>query len=201
MRSVILLSGGIDSAVLLADRVRVTASPARDICAVTFDYGQNAKYQEIEAAGKIAGHYGIEQRTIKLADVFGECALRGTGQVPAGHAAKPDATVVPGRNLVFISVAVAVAAAGNYDSVMFGANQDDLAGYRDCRREFIDCISQAAWWGSKVTVHAPFNQHSKAAIMAYGKQIGVPLHVTWSCYQGGDTPCGVCGACELRDHQ
>lgn len=195
MRSVILLSGGIDSTVLLATRYSV----GDEIIAVSFNYGQT-HLRELAAARSIAHHYRVKHQIVSLANVFHGSALTGDTGIPTQHAEEPDATTVPGRNLVMISIGAAVAAAHQAPVVMFGANADDAAGYKDCRQKFVDAVSEATYTGtdSGVTVSAPLLRFTKRQIIDHGYRLDAPMHLTWSCYRGGEVHCGNCGACVSR---
>lgn len=194
MKCVVLLSGGIDSTVLLADRIA-----CGHVChALTFNYGQLNAHREFHAAKMIAAHYDVEHTWIPISPImFGHSALFGTLDMPDGHANAPDATVVAGRNIVLLSAAAAFASSVGATAVMFGANRDDAAGYADCRPEFIDHIDEAAYWSHKVRVSAPLLFMTKHQIVERGRELSVPLQHTWSCYEASG-PCGRCGACELR---
>jgi 7-cyano-7-deazaguanine synthase len=168
---------------------------------VTFDYGQTHR-REIAAATAIADYYGVEHRVIDLAGVLGGSALTGDSAIPHELAAAPDATYVPARNLVMLSIGAAIAEQVQACAVLFGANSDDRSGYPDCRPEFVMAMNQAAMLGTArgVSINAPFVCHPKREVVAYGESIGAPLYMTWSCYEGSaDGPCGRCGACQTRD--
>lgn len=195
MKAVVLLSGGLDSAVLLADRVR-----HGDECrALTFDYGQRNRYREVGAAAEVAEHYGVRHTVIPLdRRIFGLSALLGNSEVPDGHAEEPDATEVVGRNMVFLSCGAAYAASAGAACVLFGANAGDRAGYPDCRPEFIRHIGDAGYYSHGVRVAAPYMFADKAEITRLGVELGAPLDLTWSCYNDFAGPCGRCGACVSR---
>lgn len=190
MKAVVLLSGGVDSTVLLAARI----AGGDECVAVTFEYGQ-LHVREVAAAKMIARHYGVLHHIVPLDGIFASCALTGDGEIPISHAEQPDATTVPGRNLVMLSCASAIASAVDAVAVLFGANADDVAGYLDCRYSFIAPLDEASRRSHKVTITAPFCAMSKAQIIELGKELGAPLEWTWSCYRGEETPCGNCGAC------
>jgi 7-cyano-7-deazaguanine synthase len=190
MKSVVLLSGGVDSTVLLASRRDL----GDELMAVTFDYLQTHR-REILSADAIADHYRIRHEVIPISGVFTGSALTGHFPVPVDH---NDNTIVPGRNLVFIALAVAVAQSWHASTVFIGANADDAANYPDCRPDFISNIGQAVTAAYPVSVNAPLLSRSKADILRLAHQLNVPLELTWSCYRGGNTPCGMCGACRTR---
>jgi 7-cyano-7-deazaguanine synthase len=191
MKSVVLLSGGIDSTVALAH--------TKAELALFVDYGQT-HCKELRAAAAIAKHYGIEHYKLDIADaLYLPSALTGHGTIPDSHAEEPDATFVPGRNLLLIALATAWANAWGYGAVVIGANADDNAGYPDCRPNFIESLSEATQAGYGVSVWAPLVRMTKRQVIAYGRQLGIPFDLTWSCYRGGDEPCNQCGACESRN--
>lgn len=167
MRSVILLSGGIDSTVLLAAR----HAADDEIIAVTFDYGQPGRQQEIDAAARVANHYRVmHHQIVPLRGVF--------GHVPNGE--------VPGRNLAFIGVGVAIAAQHSARAVLIGTNADDGANYADGRARFIEQCNEAAAWGTRpaITVQAPLIAASKAQVIDLAERLRVPLELAWT--SGGD---------------
>lgn len=194
MKVVVLLSGGIDSAVLLTDRV----SRGDDCLAVTFDYGQTHS-REVDAAKKIAAYLNVPWRMVPF--LLGGSALTGDGEIPDGHAETVDATYVPGRNLVMIALAAHFAERFGAAAVLLGANSDDAAGYPDCRPQFITAMDQAVSLGTArgISVAAPYAALTKAQVVALGLEFEAPLQFTWSCYRGGERPCGRCGACESRE--
>ena len=193
MNSVLLLSGGLDSAVLLGHRLK----NGDEITAISFDYGQTHRAQELAAAKKIAAHYGVPHRIVGAASITLPSALTGAVDIPADH---QEATVVPGRNLMLCAIGAAIADAEGKEAVLFGANADDQHVYKDCRPSFIEHISLAACFGTKnqVAVLAPFTVLTKKTIVDMGRQLGVPIELTYSCYRGGEQPCADCGACKTR---
>lgn len=195
MKTVVLLSGGIDSTVLLADRV-----VGGDEClALTFDYGQT-HYREITAAEHIAKVLRAQWQFMFLSCLSGS-ALTGQGDIPETTATAVDTTYVPGRNIVMLAIAASYAERVGASAVLFGANRGDHAGYPDCRPEFITAMDQAIGIGTSagVSVSAPFCTWTKTEIVEHGRELDAPLHLTWSCYRGGADPCGRCGACQSRE--
>jgi len=188
MKTLVLLSGGIDSTVALAH--------TKAELALSVYYGQTHR-KELHAAAAIAKHYGVEHHEVNIASALDiSCALTGKGVIPEGHADEPDATFVPGRNLVLISIATAWANAWGYGAVVIGANADDNAGYPDCRPKFVEALSDATSAGYGVAVWAPLVRMTKRQVISYGRQLDIPFGLTWSCYRGGTVQCGRCGACE-----
>ena len=180
--------------------------------ALTFDYGQRHR-TELDRAAGIAGHYRADHLVVQLdTRAWGGSALTdpsiavptsGAGSGP-GEPAIP-VTYVPARNSIFLAVALGVAEARELDSVWMGVNAIDYSGYPDCRPEFIDAFRQVAATGQKrgvegnpIAIRTPLIDSTKADIVRRGLELDAPLALTWSCYLGGDVPCGVCDACRLR---
>lgn len=205
MRAVVLLSGGMDSAVCLA----VALADGCDARPLTFLYGQRHAL-EAERARALAAHYGIppeRHRVVDLGRVFAGSALVGDGEIPAGAAGAPGIppTYVPARNLVFLALAAAHAEAVGAGRIYLGVNAVDYSGYPDCRPEFLDAFQRALAVGTKAGVEgraprvvAPLVHLSKAEIVRLGHRLGVPFHLTHSCYRGQVPACGTCDACLLR---
>lgn len=196
MRTVMLLSGGIDSTVALA----VAINKGHDCTAISFDYGQT-HIRELDSAAFIASHYKISHTIIDLKQIFNpNSALTGATAIPELHATAPDATHVPARNLLMLSVAAAHAENTGSHNVGIGANKDDHAGYIDCRPEFIAALDRATRLGTihSVGIWTPLIRMPKRDIIQLGNKLGAPLEITWSCYRGGKQPCGRCGACEAN---
>lgn len=199
--SIVLLSGGLDSATLLAKLV----AEKRRVLALGVHYGQRHSC-EIEAARAIAAHYGVEYRLADLRAVsafFGKNSLT-DASVPVCEGAYDEAgmktTVVPARNLLLISLATSWAIAEKCDTVAYAAHGGDHAIYPDCREEFaekLDAVVRVSDWHS-VRLERPFVGMSKAEIIALGARLGVPFALTWSCYNGGERHCGKCSTCVER---
>lgn len=189
--SVVLLSGGLDSAVLLAHVFDTVGRPIRTL---SVGYGQRHERAEMHAAYRVAEHYRVPRLRADLpAELFAGSALTGGAGELTG-----TATVVPGRNLAFLSLAVAHAAGVGSTAVYIASHKGDEAVYPDCRAGFVAAVSAAAELGYGVKVLAPFLDMAKREIVARGRELGVPFDLTWSCYAGGAEPCGKCGACVER---
>lgn len=215
----VVLSGGLDSTVCLTLAARGRRRAGGDsgylegLLAVSFDYGQR-QVVELERARTIAAHLGVEHLVVILdrSAFVGSALTDPAVAVPPAHAsAAPHgpsgipATYVPGRNLIFLSLATGIAEARGCDRVTIGVNAIDYSGYPDCRPAFIEAFSVAANLalkrsvnGSPIDIHAPLLEMSKSAIVRLGLECGAPLQWSWSCYAGGERPCGACDACVLR---
>lgn len=192
MSDVVVLSGGLDSAVALGEVVASGRTPV----ALTFDYGQT-HVREVQAARALAEHFGVEWRTQRV-PVFSGSALTGDRAMPLAEydSATMSDTVVHARNLVFASLAVALAGEGG--SVTLGVHGGDHHLYPDCRPEFWRGLGQVVAQAYAVALRTPFIDWTKAQIVRRGAGLGVPLHLTFSCYVGGPEHCGQCGTCRER---
>ena len=149
---------------------------------------------------------GVEHKVASLTewgDLMRNTALAADGlSVPHGHYEDPlqKTTVVPNRNMVFLAVAASWAMATGYERVAIGAHLGDRAIYPDCREEFLDAMTKALSLADhrQVAIWRPFVAVPKSEVVRRGKEIGAPLDLTWTCYEGGDEPCGQCGACVER---
>lgn len=201
-RCLVVLSGGMDSAALLA---RLLADGR--ICeALTVDYGQRHA-REIRAAADVAAHYGVPHAIARLPGLA--AVLSGSSQtdpavaVPHGHYADPTmrVTVVPNRNMILLAVAAGAAIARGCGAVAYAAHAGDHAIYPDCRPEFADALDVAlrlCHYDGGVALERPFLGMSKADIARLGHELGVPFDLTWSCYEGRGVHCGRCGTCVER---
>lgn len=192
-KSVVLLSGGLDSAVALA----LVPGPVE---ALTVDYGQRHR-REIISACDIADHYDVPHRVVEVDPVlFRGSALTGTGPLPSGVALTPDDTYVPARNTVLIALATARAEVLGAQTVIIGANADDASAYPDCRLPYLAAMSATLKLGTvgEVGVRAPLLSHTKREVVNMAHHLNVPIEMTWSCYEGGTQPCRKCGACTTR---
>lgn len=201
VKATVVLSGGMDSAVALwwAKEMHEVTN------AISINYGQRHK-KELKCAAKLAKMLDVPHQVINLTDVAkvlpGNALTDKEVEVPYGHYADNSmrATVVPNRNMMLLSVAIASAAASKANSVVYGAHAGDHPIYPDCRPEFIDCMNMAAQrsWYEPIQLVAPFKNKTKTDIVRLGADLGVPFEHTWSCYEGGDVHCGKCGTCVER---
>jgi 7-cyano-7-deazaguanine synthase len=205
-RAVILLSGGLDSATVLA----IAKSEGRECLALSIVYGQRHRV-EIDAAKRVAAAIGVEEHDIHPLDlrVFGASALTSDIDVPKDAVGAPGipVTYVPARNTIFLAVALGYAEAREAAEIWIGVNALDYSGYPDCRPEFIDAFQQVIWKGTRSGVEhheprliAPLLHMTKAEIIRRGTELGVDYGITHSCYDPASDgkACGHCDSCILR---
>lgn len=203
-KALVVLSGGQDSTTCLywaidrfgGDRVE----------SVTFDYGQRHRV-ELECAANVAAHAGVPNRVLPL-DTFS--ALRGSALTDpavdvAGGAGDGDglpATFVPGRNIVFLSLAAAYAWPRDIEHLVTGVAQTDYSGYPDCREDTIRALEQTLRLGMErhFRIHTPLMHRSKKETVELARALGAldAMALTHTCYRGQRPPCGECAACRLR---
>ena len=197
MKCVVIFSGGPDSASVLY----LAKDRGYEVHAITFDYGQIAKV-EIDRAMSIAQGLGVTHKVIDLSsleDVYsGVTSLVDSGIQMTSEFSDP--IIVPFRNGVFLAVTVAYAASIGAETILYGAQGSDEENYPDCRKEFYKAFEEAARLGTEtqITIDAPFSDMTKAEMLKRGVELGVPLHLTWSCYRNGPLHCGVCESCNNR---
>lgn len=204
-RAVVLLSGGLDSSTTLAMAIR----DGYTCTALSFRYGQRHTV-ELERAAQIARHFNTDHRIIDInIGSFGGSALTDERiEVPTGGTEDGviPPTYVPGRNTVFIAVGLSLAEAIDAERIYLGINSVDYSGYPDCRPEYLaafqtlaDLATKAGLEGHGAKLTAPLVSMTKTDIVNTALELGVPIELTWSCYQGGEEPCGVCDSCRIRD--
>lgn len=197
--SVIIISGGMDSTVLLyeyKDRIAL---------AVSFDYGSNHNDKEIPFAKMHCDRLGIKHITIPLQfmkEYFHSSLLEGAEAVPEGNYDDENmkSTVVPFRNGIMLAIAAGLAENYGLKHVMMANHGGDHTIYPDCRPEFVKGMSNAIAAGTYdgITLEAPYTNITKGDIAAKGKALGIDFAETWSCYKGGEVHCGKCGTCTER---
>lgn len=207
-KAVLLLSGGLDSATVLA----MARHEGYECYALSFDYGQK-HCVELTASKILAEKLGATEHQVLHLDlnVFGGSALTDSDiDVPAAQQGEPEGipvTYVPARNTVFLSMALAWAEVLHADNIFIGVNAVDYSGYPDCRPEFIRAYEKMANLATKVgvegnhlTIHTPLIALSKAQIIRLGVEMGVDYSLTVSCYAADQEgrACGVCDSCALR---
>lgn len=203
--AIVLLSGGLDSATVLA-----IARDAGYAChALSIDYGQRHA-AELAAAARLAASLGaVEHRVIRLGlgDFGGSALTDASIAVPEAPTEGIPVTYVPARNTVMLALALAWAEVLSARDIFIGVNAVDYSGYPDCRPEFIEAFermanlaTRAGVEGTRLVIHAPLQHLSKAGIIRRGTALGVDYAQTVSCYQADEAgrACGVCDACRLR---
>lgn len=207
-QATVLVSGGVDSTTLLhfvRTRLRVPR-----VHALSFAYGQK-HVRELDMAAWQAERVGVEtHRTVDIS-FFGRLVAGGTtlteggaevpdlDRVPAERRHQPP-TYVPNRNMLLLSIATGYAESSGMTDVFYGAQAQDEYGYWDCTRDFVDGINAVLGLnrGRSVTIHAPFVDMSKADVVKLGLELGIDYGHTWTCYRGGQVPCGTCPSCVER---
>ena len=209
-RAVVLLSGGLDSATVLA----IARSKGYELYALSFSYGQRHIW-ELQAAARVAESIGVAKHRTATIDLrtFGGSALTDDIDVPKGRSNVAmsrgiPVTYVPARNTIFLSFALAWAEVLGSSDIFIGVNALDYSGYPDCRPEFIEAFETMANLATKagvegrqaLKIHTPLIAMSKAEIIQKGIELGVDYSLTSSCYDPSATgePCGACDSCLLR---
>ena len=206
MKALVLFSGGIDSTTCLG--LAISKYGKENVIALSITYGQKHT-KEIEAANAIVQYYGIEKIDLDLSLIFrfSDCSLlKGSDEdIPHESYAKQlektnvVTTYVPFRNGLFLSTAASIALSKDCQIIYYGAHRDDYANnaYPDCSDVFNEAMNQAIYEGSghQLKIEAPFVKMTKADIVKIGLDLHVPYELTWSCYEGNDKPCTVCGTC------
>lgn len=209
-RALVLVSGGLDSATVLA----MARRRGFELYALSFDYGQRHRF-ELDAARRVCKANGVRRQVVFPLDlrVFGGSALtddiavpKGRNEAEMGHGI--PITYVPARNTIFLSVALGWAEVLEAWDIFLGVNAVDYSGYPDCRPEFIDAFTHMANLATKAgvegtaswTIHTPLIAMTKAEIIRTGTALGVDYGLTHSCYDPDPQgrPCGHCDACQLR---
>jgi len=207
-RAVVILSGGLDSTTCMG----IAKDQGYDLFPISFDYGQRHR-NELNNARAVAAHYGAGDRhkivsLSFLREIGGSALTDHSIEVPVGAESSQDdipVTYVPGRNLLFLSIAASFAEVIGASTIFIGVNALDYSGYPDCRPEFIAKAEETIRYATKVGVTgkpiriaAPLIHMTKADIIREGLRLGVPYELTTSCYNGGEAACGVCDSCRLR---
>lgn len=203
MKTAVLLSGGLDSTVLLGQAVLEFGGD--NVLAISVNYRQRHA-RELQAAERVAAHYSTPRLVVDLtgwgSSIAGSSQTDPSVAVPEGHYAEESmkATVVPYRNAVMIACAAGIAVSRGCSALYYAAHSGDHAIYPDCRPEFVEAMARllaVSDW-SPVRLAAPFVGIDKAEIVRRGAAFGVPMGLTWSCYKGGEKHCGKCGTCVER---
>lgn len=204
-KSIILLSGGLDSFVSLGlkkEELNITL-------ALTFDYGQKSVLQEIETSKKICDYYKIEHKVIKLdwlKDIT-KTSLVSDAEIPTGEDLKDSFQSaknvwVPNRNGLFLNVAGSFADSQGFDYIIIGANKEEAQTFSDNTEEFINAVNEEFKFSTqkKPIVVAPLINYIKNDIVMLALEHSIPLELVRSCYQGGERHCGVCESCVRLRH-
>lgn len=204
--AVVLLSGGLDSATSAA----IAINQGYEVIALSLRYGQR-HHKELDAAKNIAQALNIAQHYIidvNIAQWGGSSLTDSSLSLPQSgvDATVIPSTYVPGRNTVFIALALSLAEAKGAQAIYLGINAVDYSGYPDCRPDYLQAYQTLANLSSKAGLEgkapqlvAPLITKTKVDIIKDAIKLGVPIAKTWSCYQGEDEPCGLCDSCRIRD--
>ena len=205
-KAVVLLSGGLDSATSAAQAI----ADGYELIALSLHYGQRHD-RELIAAKRVVEHLGIKEHfvvDVNLSQWGGSALTDQAVDVPIDgvQSGVIPVTYVPGRNTVFLAIALSLAEAKGAEAIYLGINAVDYSGYPDCRPEYLEAVQHLATLSSKAGLEgnapklvAPLIMDSKVDIVHRALVLGVPIHLTWSCYQGEGDPCGVCDSCRIRD--
>lgn len=208
MKALILMSGGIDSTTCIG--VAIEKYGKDEVIGLAISYGQK-HLKELQSARNVASFYGIELVELDLAKIFAfsDCSLlsHSDKEIPSTSYDEqlkdldgtPVSTYVPFRNGLFLSSSASIGLSRGCEVIYYGAHSDDSAGnaYPDCSQEFNDYMNNAIKVGSdnQIRLEAPFVSLTKADVVKKGLELNVPYHLTWSCYEGSNKPCGTCGTC------
>ncbi len=194
-KSIILLSGGLDSLVSLA----LVKEKYNISLALTFDYGQKSVKQEVKACQKICRYYKIEHKIIKLnwLKEITHTALVNSSPIPEGIQKNSNSVWVPNRNGLFLNIAASLADGEGFDYIVIGANKEEAQIFPDNTGVFIDKINAEFKYSTKrkPKVVAPLINFNKNDIVKQAIQCLVPLELVWSCYGGAEKHCGLCESC------
>ena len=195
--SIVLLSGGMDSATCLA----IASRDSRPVHALTVQYGQRHA-RELRSATELARHFSVASHTVldlPLAPILASSLTDRHRKVPAGGHRRTGipSTYVPARNTILLALALGCGESRRARSIYIGANAIDYSGYPDCRPEFLRAFNALARRATKAGVErnaapkvvAPLLRRTKADVVRLGTRLGVPWELTWSCYRGGRHPC------------
>ena len=208
MKALVLSSGGVDSTTALglaADRYG-----KENVIALSIYYGQRHD-KEVKASREVAEYYGIEWISLDLETIYSssdssllkhshrDIPEKSYGQQICEEGEMLISTYVPFRNGLFLSTAASIAMSRGCDVIYYGIHSDDAAvtAYPDCSSAFNNAMGEAVWEGSghQLKIEAPFVNMKKADIIRIGLELKVPYELTWSCYEGGEKPCGKCATC------
>ncbi|GAB7386376.1 7-cyano-7-deazaguanine synthase QueC [Bacillaceae bacterium] len=204
-KAVVVLSGGLDSTTCMG----IAQRKHDELYPLTFHYGQRHA-REVEQAKKVAAYYRVPRHqivNIGFLREIGGSALTDEALAVRTSGVEEDipSTYVPARNLIFLSLATAYAEVIAAETIYIGVSAVDYSGYPDCRPAFIEAMTEtinlatkAGSSGRRLTIETPLIGLSKAETIRLGMELGVPYHLTTSCYLGGEVACGECDSCRLR---
>ena len=204
-KAIILVSGGMDSCVTAAFAIKDSFQPQF----LHVNYGQRTEERELQAFHEIGDYYNVNDRLVvnitHLSQIGGSCLTDKNIDVPNANLNNKDIPIsyVPFRNANILSIAVSWAEAMNTNAIYMGAVEEDSSGYPDCRRSFFDAFEKTIIKGTKpetsISIITPLIDLSKKEIILTGTILQAPLHLTWSCYNNDNTPCGLCDSCAIRE--
>lgn len=205
LKSIVLVSGGMDSCVTAA----VAQTECESLAFLHTSYGQRTEKRELQAFKDLAGHYMVyEQLVIDLThfgQMGGSCLTDLEIPIPEANLENPAIPIsyVPFRNANILSAAVSWAEIIKAKAIYIGAVEEDSSGYPDCRRSFYDAFERTITEGTKpetdIQIETPLIHLKKSEIINKGLELQAPLELTWSCYKNNDIPCGICDSCALRE--
>ncbi len=205
--AIVLLSGGMDSALCLALAVKDNYIPAT----LHLNYGQRTQKKELQAFEKLSNYYNVKERLVvdvnHLSQIGGSSLT--DSKINVAENAIEESTInnvpnsyVPFRNANILAIAVSWAEVINAKAIYIGASQVDFSGYPDCKAEFFDAFQNVINTGTKpetnINIITPLINLTKTDIVRDSLKLNVPIEYTWSCYQNDDEACGVCDSCLLR---
>jgi 7-cyano-7-deazaguanine synthase len=192
MKILNLLSGGLDSTTMLY-KYRKGAF----VEAIFFDYGQKHIKEQL-AATKICSDLGVKLHQGKLAEMFTPDARYSTTPITTQHG---DTDIIVNRNMNLITAAATYALKSGFDAISIATNADDAQNFPDCTKHFMRGMKDSLRFchSSRIELLTPFIDITKTDVVELARKLQVPIDDTWSCYKGGEKPCGECGACQLRD--
>ncbi len=204
-KAIVLVSGGLDSAVTAA--MAISREGTDRVAFLHVNYGQRTEERELKSFNDIAGYYGVKKRLIAdisyLKEIGGSALTDESIEVPTGGLSEGiPVTYVPFRNAHLLSIAVSWAEAIGAKDAYIGAVEEDSSGYPDCREGFFKAFEAAASLGTRpgagVRIITPLIHLRKSEIVKKGVELKAPLHLTWSCYRDSAAACGACDSCILR---
>ncbi len=202
--AVVLLSGGMDSAVCTA----IAIEQGFEVAALHLNYGQKTQNKELICFQNICKHYNIEKKLVvdinHLSQIGGSSLTDNRMEIEVGSLDKSEIpnSYVPFRNANILAIATSWAEVIGAKALFIGATQVDFSGYPDCRKSFFDAFQMVINYGTKpetqITIVTPIIDYTKAEIVKKGIELKVPFNYTWSCYKSEKAACGTCDSCLLR---